>query len=279
MRRVDRRKREDDNARPRHIRDIAHLYMSRRDKPRETTAAPAAINLFMTSCDAGCLSGFHAANLAAAFAHCRAHVRVFELSGLLPNASFYFGHPAALYMDTTQHGRRKLLPALPAVSVAFDERARPRPHTERGPVVNLFHLPPDSVMNDWSQVFSEKPGAGWRLHLCLGTREPGAVTGGPELHDTFVVAVDEQSEEKCPMDPSSVIEDWRWAIVDRMPIVVRDPASRLARTYVATCESLLARMVTTKRNEHGQPQYVEPPQARAVASGRTRGRDISGFRR
>ena len=158
------------SARPRHIRDIAHLYLSRRKVPAAAAEeGPGPLHLCITSSGRNCMSGFHTANLAAALAERQSDVRIFDLSGAQPNASFYFSHPPALYLDYTGDGRQRFIPALPRVSIAFDLDARPRRVNSPGaPPVTIYHLPPDdmeSMREVWRSLEDRVGGRGWRVHL------------------------------------------------------------------------------------------------------------------
>jgi hypothetical protein len=83
-----------DGQKRRHIRDIAHLYIS---GSRDRTPAPR-VTLVIVGENRACFSGFHAANLAAALSARGCSVRLSERSGLLPNAGFYLALSPSQYI-------------------------------------------------------------------------------------------------------------------------------------------------------------------------------------
>jgi len=256
-------------TRPRHIRDIAHLYLSRRRTP-ETSGTGRALDLLLTSSGRDCMPGFHAANIATVFAQKNAEVRVYELSGVLPNASFYFAHPAALYLGRLDGARARFLPALPGVSVAFDLDARPgRGHGERERVVTLYCLPPDDAADgpDFWRRLAGSTNDRWQLHLAGDGARNGArptPSAGVTARGRFVLDVGVAEQARGGEASVGGLGDWRWALVDRLPVVLRNPTSRLAAAYHSTCESVLAR-ITSRRGVHDGESS-----RRAISSGRPR---------
>jgi hypothetical protein len=241
--------------RPRNIRDIAHLYLSRRQNFKQ----PPALNIFLAGQSKDCFSGFHVANLAAAFAVRGAKVRVFELSGLLPNAAFYFSHPPGVYLKALRGKDREFSPALNAISVTFDSirLMSERPATEELRV-DLIHLPTMGDGEEHSELLSNL------RDRCQGERW-GLFVRRDEEHSrdrlfyhrlgasaTFTLSLSKSNGSSPVKSVASKslgsIAKWETAVEDRVPIVARNPNSGLAREYLSICESILGQINSLRRN-------------------------------
>ncbi len=243
--------------RTRTIRDIAHLYLS----SRLNRSQSSPLNVFLIGEDRACFSGFHAANVATAFSLNPARVRVFELSGLLPNASFYFCHPAARYLQTERSSPRAFFPALSSISITFDSiRLMSDPPDAAGLRVNVVHLPPlseEAEFKSSAAVLRERGhGEWWGLYLTR--RESSSL--GSLLRDrlgvsaTFALSLGNVREWGVSRDANlGHLKDWTAAIADRVPVVLRNPHAPLAREYRSICEAMLGRISALKRRGAIEP--------------------------
>ncbi len=241
-----------ETRRPRNIRDIAHLYLSRSPSVTRSTT----LNLFLSAETKDCLSGFHAANLAAAIALRQARVRVFELSGLLPNAAYYFSHQPGVYLGSADAPRREFSPALNTISITFDPiRLMGESSVSDHLRVNLVHLPTIDDGEEFAATLAALkdrcPGERWVLRL---TREPGQSRDGLfsewlDVSGSFTLLLPESDKVTGAVDTMSLgsIRRWEAAVEDRVPIVVRNPRSGLAREYVSLCESILGQINSSRR--------------------------------
>lgn len=254
-----------DVHRPRHIRDIAHIYLSRM---RDRAAVPR-LSLIVTSERKELFPAFHVANLAVAFSRRRAHVHVFELSGLHPNVCFHFSHEPRTYLPDPGRAAR-VIRAFPGITVGFDPAAAP---PEGGPAsdgygvrVNMVHLPP---VRGREGTAAPPPPAGrddyvWGL-LLAGDETPGGETGGvfgacrPAL--SFMLRVQGAAPESLLAVASDraaeftdvgVVDGWRHALAERVPVVLRDPGGRLALSYLSVCENLLNRFASWSKSGHAR---------------------------
>jgi hypothetical protein len=102
-----------DHRKPRHIRDIAHLYISR---------MPARINrhlVWVTAASRDCFSAYHAANLALGIAR-RGHVvELVEASGILPCTAYFLRLPPRVYIKHKTQCPEEPLSALGGITVKF----------------------------------------------------------------------------------------------------------------------------------------------------------------
>jgi hypothetical protein len=212
-------------TRPRGIRDIAHLYLSK--QVRKTP--PRAVNLWIVGEEKRSLSAFHTANLAAALAVRNLQVCVFELSGLLPNVAFYFCLPPGMYLGRRAAPMKEFCPGLNGVSVVFDSAPLlTGPDSRDAVTVNIVHLPPagDSLAALGDELIQEGGEDPWAIFL--SRRAPGY---GAEILRPW-------------LDERAVLEG---AVVDRVPSVVRNPNSALSRVYLGVVDSLLARVQAVRR--------------------------------
>jgi len=83
--------------RPRDLRDISHLYLSRSRGQGEDTSTPSAL-VAMASIDGGPLRAWLSAGLAAAFASQKTSVTLLDAGAHLPNAGYYFALRPGLYL-------------------------------------------------------------------------------------------------------------------------------------------------------------------------------------
>lgn len=221
---------------PRRIRDIAHLYLSRKEsdatvpEPRRVLARAGGRYLF---------PGFHIANIAAALSARGTSVRLFELSGLQPNAAFFLAMPPRVYLDRPLEGQGAWISALGGVRVTMsgDESLREAGRVN-GPCVDIVHLPPDPRPRGAGRPLARpSPQAaerdGIEIEFTDGEAERSVrYTLGPSVHSGPRV-VSEQSIR------TGVLERWQRGLTDPVPAVFRDRDSMLARAYDAIAGHIL----------------------------------------
>jgi hypothetical protein len=238
-------------SRPRHIRDIAHLYLSRRHGK-----APAALSILVTSAGSECFSGLHVANLAVAFSKRKIAVSVYELSGMLPNASFYLAHPPGVYLGT--RGPEMFHPALSGVSLTFGT-APVADAGQRTARVNLIHLPPLRMQEGLRQSLGRAAGVltpdRWALLLHdsagidLATAKWLRLEAGPQR--TLTVRVGDRGPSLVPgAEHLGALGGWRPRVVDRVPVVLREPRADVSLEYLSICDSMLSRLNRIVRRSH-----------------------------
>ena len=237
---------------PRHIRDIAHLYLSRRQ-----TSAPAVVSILVTAASHECFSGLHVANLAVAFSARKFTVRLYDLSGTLPNASFYLAHPPKLYLGERSWGQEAFHPALCGVSAAVDAVPPPAQDVgDRQSQVHLIHLPSlqapamlrervgeaSTVLtpNRWTLVLHDTRG------VDLATME--WLRREVEPQRTFTVTVGDPGPPLVPRaEYLGGLGAWKPLVADRVPVVVREPQARASLEYLSVCDSMLSRINRIRR--------------------------------
>lgn len=246
--------------RPRNIRDIAHLYLSRSVNPAETSV----LNIFVAASTKNSLPGFHVANIAAALATRLATVRVFELSGHLPNVAFYFARRPREYLVGFGEAIGEFSPGLNSISIAFDPIRLMSEHDRQDQTrVNVIHLPSadDAVARRdlMNRLEGRLAGDHWGLCIAAGHAPPPRSLGADlGVRMLFTVSVDGEPTSAAPKGPGDLgqIVGWDGAVSDRLPAVVRNPRSRLSRQYLAVVESLLGRI-------HSMRKRFEPSRAGA----------------
>lgn len=262
-----------ENRRPRHIRDIAHLYISR---PQHRTPAPA-VSVWVTAEHKRCFPGFHAANLAAALSSKNCPVRLLDRSGLLPNAGYYMSLPPGRYIRWQDDGEA-LSTGLAGTEVdCSTECSRPLPLGARAPRVELVHLPPISSGDRFRDALRNAGAADGAAGILVVLRDAGQTPAEipPSLSvqlnpaATFVLRVGESVSGGADEDPSAwgedsgVIDlgrvaDWRGAVGDRVPVVIRTPEASLSQTYRSASEALLFKINDLGRKPHAVRAYRVP---------------------
>ena len=104
-----------DNHKPRHIRDIAHLYISRLEK-RDLSGTTS---VFLLGTTRDCFPGYHAANIAAGMTSIRKPVRVIELSSVWPCSAHFLSMPPQIYLRPWKQPQDEDLAAFGSVSIRF----------------------------------------------------------------------------------------------------------------------------------------------------------------
>jgi hypothetical protein len=244
-------------TRPRGIRDIAHLYLSR----QASRARPAPIDLWVVGEDRRCFPGFHTANLAAALVASKVHVRVFELSRLVLNSAFYFCLPPEAYLSRPASSDRRFVPAMNGVSIVFDSVGlMGETDGSDNASVNLIHLPPlapdEPFMMTAEELGRRSWADRWGIYLYRGEAGGGAASLGRWLDakGVFELSMADVPPSAYLRGHLGTIPHWQTSVADRIPCVVRDPRSRLSRAYLSVVESLLARIHAVRRRRIDGPR-------------------------
>lgn len=244
--------------RPRHIRDIAHLYIS---NSQSTSYAPSA-TLLTVGENRRCFSGFHAANLAAALSAKGVCVHLFERSGVLPNAGFFMSLPPRRYIPWEDD---EDAPVAGVGGVTIDCSPKGFPTFEgdsRCPRVDVVHLPPTLPEKPFQEGLRDVRGFVQPVTILLILRIGKTTSGeipecvarelGPVA--ACVLYLDDTGPHSRDDDPSvcdlGSVTDWVSALRDRVPAVIRAPDSALSRVYLAVCDRVLFK-INQLRGETG----------------------------
>lgn len=243
-----------ENRKPRHIRDIAHLYISR-PQPR---TQDSFVSVWITAEHKRCFPGFHVANLAASLSARNGPVRLLDRSGLLPNAGYFMSLSPRRYIRWGEDGAR-LAAGLGGVEIDCSSREfRNFPPASRPVRVEIVHLPPFSPADRFEAALEEarkrvRPVSVLvvlRSVRTLGEGLPPSVEAELRPAATFVIRLAEfpvgridtppgaWKDEPDAIDLGRVV-DWERSIDDRVPPVLRAPNSALAQTYRSASEALL----------------------------------------
>ena len=239
--------------RPRHIRDIAHLYLSRTRAP----APRASFNIVVVAEGRACWPGFHVANLAAALSLRNVEVRIYELSGLLPNVSFYFAHPPQRYLRVTQRSASLALPGLGDITISHLPRERVTRHEgTRRARINLIHLPP--ALEERAPEATEPP-LDALLDPDRGETCVLALTEHKELSERVVAATERRVRPRLAfaltvkagearhaiaeeLRDLGSLTNWEHRVAERVPLVLRNGDDDVARAYLSVCDSMLGQL-------------------------------------
>ncbi len=254
-----------DTRKPRHIRDIAHLYISRMEK-REPDG-PVNVVLLGTTRD--CFPGFHAANIAVGLSSIRKPVRVVELSGLWPCSAHFLSLPPQIYLRPHQPSLDEDISAVGSVSIRFTLPRRNRETARAGAGARLrkrssagafevYHLPPVEQMDDASEVydaavaFVSEPKrvvllAMDKADADAAWKKTGRFWGAAQRY-TVLLAGPGAGFELPEHVASGVrrLNNWRRSLSDAIPCAVRAPDSYLSRAYAAICEALSSTALTSR---------------------------------
>jgi hypothetical protein len=248
-----------DGQRRRHVRDIAHLYIS---GARHREPAPR-LCLVIAGADRGCFPGFHAANLAAALAVRGCEVRLHERSGLLPNAGFYFSLPPSQYIRW-EDSEGETDSGLAGVTLDCSRGALriPRGDWPRARI-DLLHLPPltekTRAMDYFGLSGEEGPGPPVVVLLVGGETVLDGIPAGflerfePDtvlvFHTTESGAAEREAGRAAdpPLSGIGAATGWETALADRVSVVIRVPDSGLATAYFAAADALRFKMDELRR--------------------------------
>jgi hypothetical protein len=236
-----------DTHKPRHIKDIAHLYISN----SKSMLPPPSATLLVAGDRRRCFSGLHVAGLATALAARNISVHLFERSGLLPNAGYFMSLPPRRYLRWVE-GEAGVDAGLGGVTIdCASGGCTPIDDGSRRPRIDVVHLPPvypAKPFRDTLPVVRDLTNAGTVfLMLRIKTTSVDKFAGivedelGPatacvlHLNDTDSPS---EGDTKNVFDLGR-ITGWMGALGDRVPAPVRDPDSPLACEFNSIGESLL----------------------------------------
>ncbi len=247
-----------DSHKPRHIRDIAHLYISRL---KTHSSAPRA-TLLIAGDSKRCFPGFHAANLAAAFASRGIAVRLLELSGILPNAGFYMSLAPERYIHWDGRDVEVVFSGLSGIKIGYSLGARRGLEGSAGrPRIGLVHLPPASPIGEFQDSLERVLGTLGPPALAILLRldgypqwnwgSPGGLSRWPTCVLRLGKGIPREPEADRLLFDLGTLPEWEKALKDRVPAAVRAPGSALSRAYLSVCDSLLCKVNQARRTSGG----------------------------
>ncbi len=264
----------DKNQRPRHIRDIAHLYLSR--MPAGGRGADAR-RILVTAVSRDCFSAYHAANLALGIARRGMDVELIEMSGVLPCAAYFLRMPPKVYLRHKTQSPGESLSALGGVSLRFSldaDSGTPQgagdgittgERRRRTARVTLFHLPLANRQDLFDaallRVMGTGAGAGARALVLAPdesmARETGRrLFGGRQGVEWKTLSLEKRitTADRLGIEGHSLgyLTGWRALLNDRVPCVLRDPQSHVARSYLSVCDVLAAAGSNVKERNDGK---------------------------
>lgn len=272
----------DDVKRPRHIRDIAHLYLSRLGATDGVT--PKQVYVAATSRE--CFGGYHAANIALCFAQNGYSVQLIEVSGMLPCSAYFLGLPSRVYLRHKSHSPDESLSALGGVTIRFSEPREPDAtdtaaagvttglKRRSAGAVDVYHLPPMDEVDALQDVLERAgriSGAEKRA-VVLAPSESAAIEAGKRVFGPRVTwAALSLLERRYNSQGVSTggrslgyLVGWRPLLADALPCVLRDPDSHVSRSYSSVCDALLAPISAVGR------RYERKTHGRTATPGRIR---------
>lgn len=248
-------------GKPRHIRDIAHIYLSR----MQSTRPAAHDRLLVCGESRATISAFHTAAMAAAFAmkgasgHAALDVRVFEVSGVLPNTGYYFALPAHLCLGFGADTSPAWTTALFDLKVCFTENPEPAEALYGGSSrLEIYHVPPYENRDRFLRMIERlrrKPAGNT---LCIYVTHDGS--GVDEAQAAMSTLQEMARFCTLHVGPGSGIADsrqlgcvrgWESRVTERIPAVCRDPRATLVRRYDSICEGLICRIRENRRRYRG----------------------------
>jgi len=265
-----------ETGKPRHIRDIAHIYLSRLQSSRSV----AHDRLVVCGETRKTFPAFHTAALAASVAlkgsaaPAPLDVTVFDVSGILPNVGYYFALPAQTYLARNHDRCAVRVTALMGVKLAYSwHRNDLRSTVASSPRFEIHHIPPYEDRKRFQHALTgiRRAPAGNTVFLfitqdgerlsdmreavssCMGETPVytlGIGTGPPEFIANQV----------------GTVTAWESSVADRIPTVCRDPLSTLARSYQSICEGLLYKIRENRREYGGSGIHRRSSRLNAVRS-------------
>jgi len=259
----------DNTRRPRHFRDIAHLYISR--STSKDGSPPKRVYITPTSRE--CFGGYHAANIALGFAQKGYAIQLMEISDTLPCSAYFLRLPPSVYL------RQKALGAAPGTGAPTDTFSamggimvrfivppdvspdnEPEPGITAGlrrrtaGAVDVFHLPPTSDVDALNQALDKatefgRADAGARAVVLAPNeteaREAGLRIFGRRPRIAWVtMSLGERSQNaggsQYGRQHLGYLAGWRPLLADPLPCLVRDPESHVSRSYFSLCDALLS---------------------------------------
>lgn len=249
-----------ETGRPRHIRDIAHVYLS-----RLRSDFIQHNYLFISGETRDGFAAFHTANLVTAFAvlgarsGSRTNITVFDVSEVLPNVGFFLAMPPRAYLHRSPTEARKYRSTVMDIKLCFSFPESPRERRLSGePSLDVVYLPPmeleasfESSLVRSKSVFDE--GA---IFLLMRNKQHRSV----KLEDLVIKHLGMVPlyilDLEDGIQPNGLganesylgnIGEWRDNLSDRVPCVLRESRSRLACSYFSLAESVLFKMRMKRR--------------------------------
>lgn len=257
-----------ETGKPRHIRDIAHIYLSRLQSCR-----PAEHDRLVVCGDSRkTFPAFHTAALAAAFAlkgsgpNSSLDVIVYDVSGVLPNVGYYFALPARTYFARNRVDPSGRVQALVGVSLGFSwEWDELRSSKASSPRLEIHHIPPYENRRGFRNALAElrRMPAGNTVFLSITLdcdnqceiREAVASC----LGDTPVLTLGVGTgHREYVADQIGTVTAWESSVADRIPMVCRDPRATLARRYQSICEGVIYKIRENRRRYSGAHSGRQP---------------------
>jgi hypothetical protein len=263
----------DNTRRPRHIRDIAHLYISR--SASKDGSPPKRVYITPTSRE--CFGGYHAANIALGFAHKGYAVQLMEISDTVPCSAYFLRLPPSVYLKQkarvavpSQGAPTDSFSAMGGVMVRFKAPPnvsldiQPEPGLAAGitaglrrrtaGAVDVFHLPPASDVDALNHALDRatdfgRADAGARA-VVLAPSEAEAHEAGNRIFGRrpriawVTMSLGERSHNADRSQNGrqhlGYLAGWRPLLADPLPCLVRDPESHVSRSYFSVCDALLS---------------------------------------
>jgi hypothetical protein len=272
----------DAHRKPRHIRDIAHLYLSRLPARRDEKTTP----FWVVAVSRECFSAYHAANLALGLSREGHAVELVEVSGVLPCAAYFLRLPPRVYMKHKAQSPREPLSALGGITVRFavENESEVRDATPAGVAVGstprrfgrveVVHLPPvcelESLQSALAQA-QERAENGEIRALVLAPTDSQAYDAGRRIlagrpgvcWSTLSLERRITTVERSGGDGRNLgyLVGWRQLLADPIPCVLRDPASHVSRSYLSICEAVM------REGKIEKEQHASKPPRRAASLG------------
>lgn len=249
---------------PRHVRDIAHLYLSRM---RRTGGGP--VRLVVAGMSADVIPAFHVANLALAAAARGLAVHIVDRSGLPVNAGCFLG------LDPHCWVAREDGPVAPVAAFARVTFTLSRDRgsssaqdssTELGELVEMIHVPPFDAGPEHAHALSGAislavPTVVVYLAEFLAEPRPWREMGEREGVVRRVAYVTRAGRDGAEDGCVGALVRWKRSLTDPLPVMVRDPDSQLARQYTDLMSKLLADAAPTA---YARTHSVHPHAASAL---------------
>lgn len=241
---------------PRHIRDIAHLYLSRMRRP-----TGGGVRLVVAGMSADVIPAFHVANLALAAAVRGISACIEDRSGLPVNAGCFLGLDPSCWVARAD-GTAAPVAAFARVTFILSPEDLPLAWSSRAEFAHgmeIVHVPPLNAGAEHTRaIHLETSHAATTVVLYLAERdnEPRPWREASEHPGVVrrVVYVTRAGRGGDEGGCSGTLTRWKRALTDPLPVVVRDPDSRLARQYMGALSKLLADTASTA--EAGAPTRI-----------------------
>jgi len=258
--------------RRRHIKDIAHLYLSRLEQPK----TGASLTVLVAGAHRDTHPAFHASNLAAALAkQTSARVDLVDVSGLLPNSGYYLSLAPNIYLSSRTIPERAGMGGV-ELSFAVGQMLTPGAggasiggRTTDSTGIRVIHIPPMEFSEPFIRgrnMAIASIDQGTVALLCVGFPSRQSIRRLPAGIAVFRLAVDQgPGTDVANVVDLGVLTDWRSAVADRLPAVIRDTRTPLARSYLSISDAIMARSGSNQRRRNegkGRPSDRQRKSAR-----------------